>query len=158
MRSPGSFSGNAERHAGTVPRWQLIGDSVRGAAHIRANKPNQDAIGWRALGPATTPGAAGERGLEARAMGAALADGHGGERHPRSDRGAQLAVEAALAVLEKFVAGQKGRTASAVLRAARRTLPRLIARRWRKLVDRDAGDEPGGDARYLPYGATVLAV
>jgi serine/threonine protein phosphatase PrpC len=158
MRNPGSISGQAERTPRTGTSWQLIGGSVRGAAHIRANKPNQDAIAWKPLGAATTTGAAGEGVLEARAMVAALADGHGGDRHPRSDRGAQLAVEATLMVLDKFVAGQRGRAPSAVLRAARRTVPRLISRRWRKLIDREAGDEPGGEQRYLPYGATILAV
>ena len=65
-----------------MPRWKATTASVRGSVHERAGLPNQDAV-------AAEP--RGDTGLVA-----AVADGHGGRRYVRSDRGSALAV--ALAV------------------------------------------------------------
>jgi hypothetical protein len=66
----------------TVPRWKATTASVRGSLHERTGLPNQDAVSVEPHG---------DGGLVA-----AVADGHGGRRYVRSDRGSALAV--ALAV------------------------------------------------------------
>lgn len=62
--------------------WRVMGRRVTGAAHQRAGKPCQDAIGWRE---------------EDGAVVLVVADGHGSERSPHSDEGARLAVDIATA-------------------------------------------------------------
>lgn len=70
--------------------WDVFGASVRGTAHAREGRPNQDALQtWSdaALGHAIV----------------VVSDGHGGAPHPRSAVGAQLATESALAVLGAYL-------------------------------------------------------
>lgn len=133
----------------------MLTASVRGAAHKRNGKPNQDAVlSWE-----------GDDGTVVLAV----ADGHGGEAYCRSDRGAQFAVEAAVEVCRDLA----GRLAPMAIRDGARTgrlgqeLAREIVRRWQKRVDedRDGGEEavlrgrrrpaPPGSTR--PYGTTVIA-
>ena len=66
---------------------RVAGATVRGAAHLRAGKPNQDAVRW------LPPDADGERVVMA------VADGHGSSACPRSGLGAALAVDIATDVL-----------------------------------------------------------
>lgn len=119
------------------------GASVRGLAHVRADKPNQDAVLWR-LPDARFADAA-----------IALADGHGAAPHFRSDTGARLAVESAAAVLGRYHQPPDYGGADA--------LPALLLADWRRRVADDLARDPApGDgalpgAALAPYGATLIA-
>lgn len=89
------------------PEWRAIGKSVQGASHVRANRPNQDAI---RLVP--------ESGRDLPLI-LAVSDGHGSAKCFRSDKGSACAVEAVTSVLQDFLAGQPDPTnLSAVKRTA----------------------------------------
>lgn len=67
----------------------LWSHSQIGASHIRKEKPNQDSVGTLSLANDTVHILA-------------VSDGHGSERYCRSDKGSQLAVEAAQEVCKQF--------------------------------------------------------
>jgi hypothetical protein len=109
-----------ERPAAPAPpatwEWRAIGASVRGASHVRAGLPNQDAIYLSslttsaapdALAAASTPGPPNPAGPAAAAgspgtpLLLAVADGHGSAKCLRSDTGARLAVETAARVIRE---------------------------------------------------------
>ena len=71
--------------------WAVAAASVRGSSHQRAGTPNQDAVAYAEV-PGRVPG-----------LVAAVADGHGGDRYVRSDRGARIAVNTACAVAQEAV-------------------------------------------------------
>lgn len=147
------------------PVWQVLGSSVRGASHVRAGLPNQDAIGWTQIGG------------QWRSLIVAVSDGHGSPRCFRSHVGSRLAIETALAVSLEFLNGQPDlKSLTAVKRTAEERLPREMARRWREAVEDHVGKNPlseeelsalestdGAPAREAvaarpvrAYGATVL--
>lgn len=137
--------------------WRALKASVLGASHKRSGKPNQDAV---AIYPEQRFGLP---------LIAAVADGHGGADYVRSDRGAKLAVTAAVDVLSTFSRDRSaGKDGSEIKALAEAMVPAAIERRWRTLVeaDREADPFPGegngrGNAhqsRYLAYGTTLLAV
>ncbi|MGQ9600783.1 MAG: protein phosphatase 2C domain-containing protein, partial [Anaerolineae bacterium] len=95
------------------PRWKVIGKSVRGEAHKREGKPCQDAIQWH-------------QGDEFAVL--AVADGHGSERSPYSDRGAQFTVEVAVELLRSLYAGSS--SVSDIKHYAEEQLPKKIVREW----------------------------
>lgn len=129
--------------------WATGGSSVRGASHVRRDKPNQDAIAWA---PA---GADGKPILDAEAFIAAVADGHGAPAYDRSDTGSRLAVQCAIESLRRFVGGGNG---EGVIEE--------ILTRWRQAVaaDHEARAQSGGDwveapsDVLTPYGCTLAAV
>lgn len=146
--------------------YRIVGSSVRGASHIRAGQPNQDAIRWLP-----------EDGVGRPVM-VAVSDGHGSAKCFRSDRGSMLAVLTATEVLKEFLAGQSAwPTLTAVKRGAEETLPQQLVRRWQEAVEADLAREPltdvelvalevreGATARHrveaaplLVYGATLVA-
>ena len=124
-----------------MSEWRIGGASVRGPAHIRGGKPNQDSIAWLPQG-----------GTGARIV-AAVSDGHGAAPHFRSDLGSAFAVAAASEVLawdldepesDEFEGGLVGE----------------IARAWRAKVEAHLAAEPletANGASFIPYGATLLA-
>jgi hypothetical protein len=145
--------------------WRVLGQSVRGAAHVRTGAPNQDAIDWLTAG-------------EGLGLAVALADGHGSAKSFRSERGARLAVDAVLAECATLThAPPVEQQLSAIKRMAEEHLPRLLVRRWSTAVAEELADQPftpaelealerkeGPSARaqvekdpLLAYGATVLA-
>lgn len=148
-------------------RWQAVGCSVRGASHERSGLPNQDAIGWEpaeSLGPP---------------LWLAVSDGHGSPKCFRSEVGARLSVECALAAFRELISPQiEPAGHSAIKRIAEETLPQMVARHWREAVDADLATRPfepteldrleaaqGSGARQaaeahprLAYGATAIAV
>lgn len=69
------------------PGWLVGGASVRGSAHVRTGRPNQDAIGW------SPPPGSGSRIV------AAVSDGHGAALHVRSGEGARIAVDQAVEII-----------------------------------------------------------
>jgi serine/threonine protein phosphatase PrpC len=123
--------------------WQILGDSVRGAAHCRNGKPNQDA--WDAL--------QNEHGTVL-----AVADGHGSRKYERSDVGAKLAVHAALALLNDFARQHQQTEDIRQIKQSADYLPRRLVQAWREAVDsEDNGQTEDSKQRYTLYGTTLLA-
>jgi hypothetical protein len=143
-------------------RWRAVGGTVAGASHVRAGRPNQDAIRLPRDGEMPSV--------------VAVSDGHGSDKCFRSDRGSRIAVAAAVVVLGELVARAGDEQAAAVLESARAHVPAELARRWREAVELDLASEPftgeeldaleakdGARARasvtsnpLLAYGATVV--
>lgn len=142
--------------------WYVVAESVQGAAHKRAGKPNQDAVNIRFTGGAGT------------IVVAAVADGHGSHRSFRSEIGSRLAVDAAV---EHFAqrAKELGTDVSltAIRRFAQEQWPRDILHIWRSAVKDDwdkmprddaeleilqaAGRMPPEECDFAIYGTTLLA-
>lgn len=149
-------------------RWRAIGRSVRGASHVRAGLPNQDAIQWFPESGDGPP------------LIITVSDGHGSPRNFRSDVGARIAVkEATRLIRELLLEGQPDPDKlSAIKRTAQERLPGELTRRWRQNVARHLEDHPitpeeldlleqRRDAKarrsierdpHLAYGATLLSV
>ena len=144
----------------------VVGSTVRGASHVRADLPNQDALRWLPASGVGVP------------VIVAVADGHGSAKCFRSDRGSLLAVLTATETLAEFLAGEDAApTLTAVKRLAEETLPQRIVRRWQEAVEADLAHDPVTEAEWarlaeregaatvqrvaekplLVYGATVLA-
>jgi len=150
------------------PAWGVIGKSVQGASHKRAELPNQDAIHWQ---PQSSSGPQ---------LILAVSDGHGSAKHFRSDTGSQIATRVATKVVfENPLDGpQDFSNPSAIKRLADEQLPKAMVRAWEKEVDSDVESNPlstselddleekaGAAARKavktnprLAYGATLLTV
>ncbi len=139
-------------------QWHVFGSTVRGAAHVRADRPNQDFIRW------SKPSEAGQP------LTLAVADGHGSAICFRSNEGSRLAVETANRLLQEL----KGDiSASAINHFAQEHFPQRLIRDWIKSVDEHLDANPcseeetqhlqepvdcSGDNKYLVYGATLLGV
>lgn len=148
-------------------RWRCAIASVKGASHGRSGMPNQDHVGWREVGEATI---------------LCLSDGHGSARYFRSHLGSTFAVEAGLAVLERFLKeadrlDERANRWPLIEREVEEKLPRDIVKDWRDRVARHlasneftaeelarVGGRKGEGALKLEadggtaYGATFLAV
>lgn len=160
-------------------KWRCIGESVKGASHVRSGLPNQDAI-------RRFP----ESGIGLPLI-LAVSDGHGSAKSFRSDRGSRFAVETAIKVIQEFFLSSQPSDVnfSALKDAAERLLPQRLVNEWRKAVNKDLGlsendeekltNKPNftdeekkilvqkdGEAAwqavenniFLAYGATLLAV
>lgn len=122
-------------------KWRLGGASVRGLTHERRGAPNQDA--WVCQNPDKKNPAI-----------AAVADGHGAAAHFRSGTGAELAVRAALSVLQSELDDADGGE-----------LAGAVVARWRADVRAHMGANPYTEAErrladhppLSPYGATLIA-
>lgn len=147
--------------------WRVIGKSIRGASHVRAGLPNQDAIYWlpkAGVGPSLI---------------LAISDGHGSAKSFRSDTGALLAVRAAATEASYLRNSQRGQPdLSTVKRVAEERLPKTLVRRWESYVRQDLKKRPFSTAELdaleekegqssrraveanplLAYGATTLTV
>jgi len=127
-------------------QWQVVGQSVRGAAHERNGLPNQDAIYWLpsvGYGPSVV---------------LAAADGHGSARYSRSHIGARLAVEKAVQLVDEFLASQSNvDNVSLIKHATEEWLPRALVREWSDAVAEDVKKDPlSADDSAVAYGATLL--
>ena len=138
--------------------WRTLKATVRGAAHVRAGLPNQDAVRVA-------------RFNDDLPLLAALADGHGSARSFRSQRGARLAV-----IVAQQVCGHlfKLDGPTQIKRWAEERLPQELVRRWRERVDKSLKIKPftpeeltlldAASRRqietnpYLAYGSTLLTV
>jgi len=147
--------------------WRVIGETVRGASHLRDGRPNQDAI------------------LQVRESGVyppvilSVSDGHGSNKCFRSHRGSRLAVTISAELMHGLVSGErKDYDASRIESAAKETVPAELVRKWQEAVEADLKSEPfleeeldqleardGIHARevveshpILAYGATALTV
>lgn len=130
--------------------WQLVTGTARGRSHQVRDMPSQDAIAASFLD-------------QAQGAVLAVADGHGHERHFRSDAGSALAVDVAQAVAADHAAA----VASGNAKALASVLPQVITGRWRSRVARDVKARPytsaqrqaleeAGDGPEVPYGSTLL--
>ena len=134
-------------------QWQVVGQTVRGAAHERNGLPNQDAIYWLpsvGYGPSVV---------------LAAADGHGSARYSRSHIGAALAVERAALLVDEFLSSQDSvDNLSLIKHATEEWLPRALVREWSEAVAEDLKTDPlSTDESSLTaaesavaYGATLL--
>ncbi len=121
--------------------WRVGGASVRGPSHVRSGAPNEDA--WLCLPEGPT-----------RPTIAAVSDGHGAAAHFRSQKGAELAVRAAAAVIDPQIDDFDGAD-----------LAGAILARWRTDVRAHMAANPYDDAErkladhppLSPYGATLIA-
>ena len=119
--------------------WYIIGDTARGAAHVRHDKPNQDAWGFVQTDDYVC---------------VAVADGHGSEKHYHSDIGAELAVTSALDLLQAFAA----QTFSARhIKQSAEYLARKLVQAWRSAVDEFDGGKTPAEQRYNVYGTTLIS-
>ncbi len=147
--------------------WRVAGRSVRGAAHVRAGLPNQDALSlWSA-----------DAGASVACAAAAVADGHGGQRHFRSETGAQLAAEIAIRRLRALAGGLEQCAPAERTRHVATHWPAAIVSEWVANVQADLVARPIRDDEWaalaegedeaaveavradplLAYGATLLA-
>lgn len=132
--------------------WQVVGTSVRGAAHERNGLPNQDAIYWL---PSVGHGSS---------IVIAAADGHGSARYPRSHIGAALAVEKAAQLTDEFLQSQASvDNLSLIKDATEEWLPRALVRNWSEAVAEHLKSDPlSRDSidteSSVAYGATLLVV
>jgi serine/threonine protein phosphatase PrpC len=131
-----------------MKRWRVLGASVRGDTHRRANLPNQDAIHWQQAGDGGLP------------LVLALSDGHGSAKSSSSQEGARLAVTTAVELLPEILSCMwSGRDPLGAQRDVAQELTRVLVSRWREKVDADYQARPSktGDVnRYVAYGATLL--
>ncbi len=121
-------------------QWRAGGASAIGSAHLRRNTPNQDA--WYAS-PQSQPGT--------RFM-IAVADGHGSNRHFRSQSGAELAISAFQQAVEWVLDDPQ----------ELRGLGEDIVTLWRRLVVQHINANPYAENYsfdpYEPYGTTLVGV
>jgi serine/threonine protein phosphatase PrpC len=116
----------------TPTLWRVAGKRVRGATHARAGKPCQDAIDWWERDGVVV---------------LSVADGHGSERSPHSDKGARIAVDAALHALCYLYANSGFENLTAFKRYAEEQLPRALVRDWteRVLAYHTANEDTAGE-------------
>lgn len=134
-------------------QWQVVGQSVRGAAHERNGLPNQDAIYWM---PASGRGPS---------VVLTAADGHGSARYTRSHVGAALAVERAAQLTDQFLQSQAVvDNLSLIKHAAEEWLPRALVRNWSEAVAENFKRDPltpdeifsVNAEPIVAYGATLI--
>lgn len=144
-----------------LAHWECYTESVIGAAHLRQQKENQDAVDHY-------------RDADGTFMIVAVADGHGGERYSRSKEGATFAVESAISVCRDLLASQPLETFWTGLepKELKRVLCRRIVGEWNRLVGEDIAlrglpdnpeqdasstrHRPGVQSEYIVYGSTLL--
>jgi len=143
----------------TPPPWVAFGASVTGPAHAHGES-NQDALYLQ------------RRSADPGRLAIAVSDGHGDPRYFRSDRGAQLAVDVATHVADRFADRLEHLPATedpAAIVSADLLLP--ITETWTRSVRSDLHSHPFEDAELdnagidqstayeeplLAYGATLL--
>ncbi len=153
---------HATMPANNIVMWNVIADTVRGAAHGRTGLPNQDAL---KLVP---------EGGSGGSVVVAVSDGHGSSECFRSDIGSKFAVDAAISALSPLLQPSERVPHSTLKHLVEQQLPRDIVRNWRARVWRHLQDNPVSHPRtdkagigpsnsdetnpYLAYGATLIAV
>lgn len=112
--------------------WTPFCESVRGAAHIRKNRPNQDSF-WICEGGKTG------NGMPMPAV-VAVSDGHGGDKYIRSESGSELAVGAMRGIASAMARSESyfspGMGICDVDETAEHVKARLLAQ-WQNAVDFD---------------------
>jgi serine/threonine protein phosphatase PrpC len=115
----------------TLDRWQIIGETVPGASHIRAGIPNQDSILQMRESDRTLP------------LVVSIADGHGSPKCFRSDKGSRFAVKKAAQIVGEFLDARCGNFDTAEIEAAGKDyLSRELVKKWRKTVEYHLKNNP----------------
>ena len=147
--------------------WKLAHASVRGSAHVRSGRPNQDAAQCVVI--------PGEGNIPTVTV-AAVSDGHGGARHFRSQTGSALAVSASVDVMLEFFSDTSGTGRQSIDSARFADLEKSLVDNWLAAVSSDLENRPlteeelhnlearkGAQSRLavenepvLAYGATLL--
>lgn len=149
------------------PGWQIIGETVPGASHLRAGMPNQDSILYVRESSVRAP------------LILSISDGHGSNKCFRSNRGSYFAVNIGVALMRETINGKLLESDTSKIEShAKESLCSEFARRWDAAVTADLEREPlskeeldrleasdGDHARQavdahpsLAYGATTLTV
>lgn len=150
------------------PSWDVLTSSVRGASHIRGNKPCQDAVNYIHEDV---------DGTETIVL--AISDGHGSPKSFRSDIGSRLAVNLATSVIADFLSANRKLSHARIRDSAHRLLTTELVRVWMSAVETHLKCNPfteqelasleheaGASAResilvgngLIVYGATLLIV
>ena len=151
----------------TLTRWQIIGETVPGASHLRAEIPNQDSILQLRESDRTLP------------LVVSIADGHGSPKCFRSDKGSRFVVKKCIQIVSEFLDERRGKFDLAEIESKGKDyFPKEIVKEWRKAVESHLKDNPftedefkrldeksGAKARQLveenpllAYGTTSLTV
>ncbi len=151
----------------TLTRWQIIGETVPGASHLRAEIPNQDSILQMRESDRTLP------------LVVSIADGHGSPKCFRSDKGSRFVVRKCVQIVSEFLDERRGKFDLAEIESKGKDyFPKEIVKEWRKAVESHLKDNPftedefkrldeksGAKARQLieenpllAYGTTSLTV
>jgi serine/threonine protein phosphatase PrpC len=151
----------------TLTRWQIIGETVPGASHLRAGVPNQDSILQLRESDRTAP------------LVVSIADGHGSPKCFRSDKGSRFVVKKCAQIVSEFLDERRGKFDLAEVESKGKDyFPKEIVKEWRKAVEAHLKDNPfteeefkkleeksGASSRQLveenpllAYGTTSLTV
>ena len=133
--------------------WEAVFETVRGASHISAELPNQDAVEISAVRNTRI---------------AAVADGHGGKGYIRSEVGSRFAVEIATQELKKLLELPAKRLLSFHHSELEYDLANRIVRQWVERATRHFQQECFSDEQIAAfptlqqypiraYGTTLLA-
>lgn len=146
--------------------WNIIGETVPGASHLRAGIANQDSILFVRESSRALP------------IVLSVSDGHGSPKCFRSDRGSQFAVKKAAFLLSEFLDERRGKFDTTEIESQKDYLSEEFVKRWREAVEADLKKEPFTEKEFevlekksdakarklvednplLAYGATSLTV
>ena len=129
-----------------IARWQVLGGTARAAR----KSVNQDRHDWTVF-------------ADGADIAMAVADGHGSAAYPRSDAGAQFAVDAFLYTAAEFRAALEPDVPLAQVKVrAEEYFPRNLVHEWRERVGTDLAKNPlreaeqGLEATPVLYGTTLI--
>jgi serine/threonine protein phosphatase PrpC len=115
----------------TLTRWQIIGETVPGASHLRAGIPNQDSILQMRESDRTLP------------LVVSIADGHGSPKCFRSDKGSRFVVKKCVQIISEFIDDRRGKFDLAEIESKGKDyFPKEIVKEWRKAVESHLKDNP----------------
>lgn len=137
------------------PKWEALGNSVRGVSHIASNKPNQDAIQID--------------NTSSMAL-VAVSDGHGSQKYFRSERGSAIAVKVAQSLLQQCASSLEKATVKD-MNYMTAVLGKKLCQCWVDEVNKDIEQHPFShleketleyygialEEGFVVYGATLLA-
>lgn len=134
--------------------WEVIGETVQGATHVRSGLENQDSIDWR------------PKDKSSPKVILAVSDGHGSSRSFRSSTGSKLATTSAMEALERLAADFDPAADTSTEARIGKSIKELV-QAWTAAVERDCQEQPLsadekcklGDAKIaMAYGATLVMV
>ena len=115
----------------TLTRWQIIGETVPGASHLRAGIPNQDSILQMRESDRTLP------------LIVSIADGHGSPKCFRSDKGSRFVVKNCVQIVSEFLDERRGKfDLTEIESKGKDYFPQEIVKEWRKAVETHLKDNP----------------